>query len=160
MYCSNCGTEFTENQNFCKNCGNRVQNIYASNIYRQNYAVNTQPYAPGIIKPIRATGFLQVWLYIVTIFNACLFFYYIVNAIIYFYGAYFYGALYSTALIIGAIFLLLGHKIGYYIICASVLVNVIFYLVLYYYLPPSAVGSIFFPILLWLALKNQWNNFR
>ncbi len=158
MYCFNCGTEFTENQNFCKNCGNRVQN--ASNIYRQNDAVYTQPYAPEIIKPIRATGFLQVWLYIVTVFNACLFFYYIVNAIIYFSGAYIYAALYATGLIIGAIFLLLGDKIGYYIICASVLVNVIFYLVLFYYLPPSVVGSIFYPILLWLALKKQWNNFK
>lgn len=172
MFCSQCGAKNADSNQFCGECGAPVtaangeqpaQNPYPNN----SYAVPQYQTANSHAK---ATGGLQVWLWIMIVSEILVGIYSII------YGFNFarlisYNKLYTkyailmfvlvpiiAVIIFGAVRLLNGYKHGFYILCACVAVTFILNLIINNWM--QAFAGLISPAIVWLLAKDQWKYFR
>ena len=139
MFCSKCGSYIDDGQNFCPHCGASMKN-------------GSNPDGTGSYGQTEATGGLKVWLWFIIIVNGISLIYALIN----------FSVISAAALalnILGAYSMLKLHKGGFYILCLSSLIALIYNLSLGVGMGYALLG-ICGPLILWLLIWKQWGNFR
>lgn len=102
---------------------------------------------------------LKVWLYLVLVLNAISVVTSIIAALVS--PASWILVLTSVLIVAGAALLLFKtQKLGFYLICAAAVVNLIFNVVSGISIFVSIIPAIIMPLIIYLLMKNTWSEFK